>query len=51
MYVFFYSQEMKIAATWKTGQMTHFSSQGVNEGIHDGEMMESFEFISWTEEK
>jgi hypothetical protein len=44
-YVFFYSQEFKIAATWKTGQMAHFSSTGVNEGINDETMLASFEFI------
>lgn len=44
-YVFVYSQELKIAATWKTGQSIHFASLGINEGAYDGEMLSSFEFI------
>jgi hypothetical protein len=44
-YVFLYSQELRIAATWKTGQMAHFSSLGMNEGVNDGEMLASFEFV------
>jgi len=45
MYVLFYSENLRVAATWKTGQMAHFSASGMNEGIYDGEMYASFEFL------
>jgi hypothetical protein len=45
MYIFIYSQEYKIAATWKTGQMVHFSAYGPNEGPYDNAMYDSFQFL------
>lgn len=51
MYVFLYSQDLKIAATWKTGQMVHFSATGVNEGPYDGDMYDSFLFIPRVKEE
>lgn len=45
MYIFIYSQEYNIAATWKTGQMVHFSASGPNEGPYDSAMYDSFQFL------
>jgi hypothetical protein len=49
MYVFLYSPEHKIAATWKTGQSTHFNifndQDQVYDRHYDGDMLDSFEFI------
>lgn len=44
MYIFAYSKDHGIAATWKTGQSVHFPSGPKNEG-YDGEMWRSFQFI------
>jgi len=44
MYIFLYSRELKLAATWKTGQSIHFLSYPDTEG-YDQEMYQSFEFI------
>lgn len=44
-YVFLYSQELRLAATWGTGQMIHFSSEGPNQEGRDSEMRTSFEFL------
>jgi hypothetical protein len=45
-YEFVYSPEFRIAATWGTGQMVHFSSGESNEVPKDGEMISSFTFLS-----
>lgn len=45
MYIFIYSQEYQVAATWKTGQMVHFSASGPNEDPLDKVMYDSFQFI------
>jgi len=45
MLIFIYSQELKIAATWKTGQMVHFSATGYNERPYDSAMYDSFQFL------
>jgi len=50
MYIFLYSQEFNIAATWKIGQSTHFNAYGgegvVDFGAYDGDMGASFKFIA-----
>ena len=45
MYIFLYSQEYQVAATWNTGQMVHFSASGPNEDPLDEIMYDSFQFI------
>lgn len=44
MYIFLYSRELNLAATWKTGQSIHFLSYPDPEG-YDQEMYQSFQFI------
>jgi len=44
-YTFLFSRELKMAATWKTGQSIHFASEPFNQGGYDGEMEDSFQFI------
>ena len=44
-YIFFYSPELQVAATWLTGQSIHFPSGDENKGSQDGAMLSSFEFI------
>ena len=49
-YQLLYSSELKIAATWHTGQSIHFSDSFMTETSYDGEMIASFEFIPRSED-
>jgi hypothetical protein len=44
MYIFAYSKDLDVAATWKTGQSVHFP-KGPENRDYDGEMWRSFQFI------
>jgi hypothetical protein len=49
-YQLLYSPELKVAATWHTGQSIHFSDSLMTETSYDEEMIASFEFIPRSED-